>query len=94
MTQRNTIRIGTSVRARHLCRGDPRANLPGGSRRQDYPYLIFTLQTFPEGMSASGQGELRWDVPHGETAKRVPVIGDVSNRAGRSAAHSFEIEVE
>jgi hypothetical protein len=56
--------------------------------------VTFKRHDGPAGLSVSDRGELRWDVPRGEAGKQERVILEVSNRAGKSVYHEFQIVVE
>ncbi|HEV3261470.1 MAG TPA: serine/threonine-protein kinase [Gemmataceae bacterium] len=56
--------------------------------------VVYQLESGPEGMSLSPNGELRWKVPAGQegtTAKVVVTVGDAS---GKEVIHAFQIAVQ
>ena len=56
--------------------------------------VTYKLESGPDGMTVSGAGEVRWDVPAAPTGKSVAVIVNVRDAAGKELFHSFEVAAE
>ena len=56
--------------------------------------LRFALDAGPEGMTVSGSGMVRWQVPTGLEGKPQRVLVSVRDAAGTNIFHTFELVVE
>jgi hypothetical protein len=56
--------------------------------------FTYKLENGPEGMTVSGSGEVRWNVPAEQAGKTAPVIVSVKNAAGKEVFHTFDLTAE
>ena len=53
--------------------------------------VTYKLEKSPDGMTLSGRGELRWNVPQSQAGKSTPVIISVTNAGGKELFHTFDL---
>jgi hypothetical protein len=56
--------------------------------------IAYKLEKGPDGMTVSGSGEVRWNVPQNQTGiatPATPVIISVKNAAGKELFHTFDL---
>jgi PQQ enzyme repeat len=53
--------------------------------------VAYKLEKGPEGMTVSGAGEVRWNVPPAQEGKSTPVIVSVKNTGGKELFHTFDL---
>jgi hypothetical protein len=56
--------------------------------------VAYKLEKGPEGMTVSGGGEVRWNVPPDQAGKTAPVIINVKNGGGKELFHTFDLTAE
>jgi hypothetical protein len=53
--------------------------------------VSYKLEKGPDGMTVSGGGEVRWNVPQNQSGKATPVIISVKNATGKELFHTFDL---